>query len=122
MSIPLVNHPKEIQMSKSKTAYIAATLSVAVLSAPVIANAATTPAPQAKSMDGGGMMSGGKMTGKGKAGMGGGGMKGMMGMMAMMTACTRVMNKMADNMGHGKMGAHHGSMMGKPSTSTTTKS
>ncbi|MEE3504244.1 hypothetical protein [Acidiphilium acidophilum] len=109
-------------MLQLKTSFIAATLSVAVLTGPVIANAATTPAPQAKSMNGGGMMSGGKMTGKGNAGIAAGGMKGMMGMMAMMTACTRVMNKMADNMGHGKMGAHHGSMMGKPSTSTTTKS
>lgn len=107
-------------MLKLKTSFMAATLSVAVLAAPVLANAATTPAPQTKSATGGGMMSGGKMTGKGKSGMAGGGMKGMMKMMAMMTACTRVMNKMADNMGHGKMGAHHGSMMGK--SSTTTKS
>ncbi|MCW8309077.1 hypothetical protein AruPA_18750 [Acidiphilium sp. PA] len=107
-------------MLKIKTALVAATMSFGVLAAPVIANAATTPAPQAKSMTGGGMMSGGKMTEKGKTGMSGGGMQGMMGMMAMMNACTRVMNKMADNMGHSKMGAHHGSMMGK--SSTTTKS
>ena len=102
-------------MLKFRTSLIAATMSVAVFAAPMIANAATTSAPQAKTMNSGGMMSGGKMTGKGKtgAGMAGGGMAGMMGMMAMMNACTRVMNKMADNMGHGAVGAHHGTMMGK---------
>ncbi|EGO93802.1 hypothetical protein [Acidiphilium sp. PM] len=102
-------------MLKIKTLFFAATMSVAVLTAPILANAATTPAPQAKTTNSGGMMSGGKMTGKVKtgAGMAGGGMAGMMSMMAMMNACTRVMNKMADNMGHGTMGAHPGSMMGK---------
>ena len=102
-------------MMNIKTSLIAATMSVAVFAAPMIANAATTPAPQAKTTNSGGMMSGGKMTSKGEIdkGMAGGGMAGMMGMMAMMTACTRVMNKMADNMGHGTMGAHHGTMTGK---------
>ncbi|MBS3025046.1 hypothetical protein [Acidiphilium multivorum] len=106
-------------MSKFKIMFIAATMSASVLAAPVLASAATAPAPQAKS-DNGGMMAGGKMSGNGMTsndmtgkGMAGGGMAGMMGMMAMMNACTRVMNKMADNMGHGTMGAHPGSMMGK---------
>lgn len=78
-------------MTNIKTSLIAAAVSVAILAAPIVANAATPSAPQNRSMEGGSME----------------------GMMGMMNACTRMMNKMADNMGYGAMGARHGSMMGK---------
>ena len=87
----------------------AATISAALVAMPT-ANAADTTLLPAKS--GSGMMRGGKT---GSAMMGGGSakgeMRGMMGMMAMMNAGTRVMNKMADNMGHGAMGGRSGGMM-----------
>lgn len=92
-------------MLKIKNRLYVATLSIAVLAAPMIANAAATSVPHAKIMQHGSMMSAGKATaaGKSRAGMAHGNMAGMMGMMAMMNACTRAMNTMANNNAHGAM-------------------
>ena len=97
-------------MSNFRISLVAATISTALLALPLIAEAATTATLHAK--PGSGMMSGGSHGGNAMMGNGmGGGMQGMMGMMAMMNAGTRVMNKMADNMGHGAMGGRSGGMM-----------